>query len=493
MALDLSQFWMTDKPFHYLTCPYLVSLDLTGCLQIGDGCVMSLSENCPNLLCLKMNMCNNLTDLGCSYISKLAQLEILSFRTGANISDTGVLSVTKGCTNLKSLSLNRAQLLTSRSLSNVIRGLTSLTSLKITYCPNLSDELIFSMTENSETVMLENLSIEGDRRLRNPQFCRLSRLRKLKLKHTNVGSLECIHRMKNLTALTLGGSKRLVDVSPLLSVASQLISLVFVNCKKVSSTSLEEVLLASTSLRRLNIFGCISVSFTDVQLPSSLPLEELNIGYTKVLPDSYISCISSISVLVLEATLVSDSQLFEISGVCHKLETLNLQECSKITNDGLVLALPCLRSLKHLVLSKCKKLGEGLVVLSSSLDTLSCCDNSFVHLCLETPSLKVLDLSRCTRLLFSTLCASFENLRHLWLVKTNPGSDFLFRLQACKFLEVVNLSNVQDLTVGSLKGLLECPRLERIYLNGCKVKDREEFLDFVANKFPYVVVTWVGE
>ena len=45
-------------------CPQLSSLDLSGCNQITDACVIALSQGCPQLSSLNLYDCEQITDAG---------------------------------------------------------------------------------------------------------------------------------------------------------------------------------------------------------------------------------------------------------------------------------------------------------------------------------------------------------------------------------------------------------------------------------------------
>ena len=43
-------------------CPRLISVDLSGCYQITDACVIALSQGCPQLSSLNLSDCRQITD-----------------------------------------------------------------------------------------------------------------------------------------------------------------------------------------------------------------------------------------------------------------------------------------------------------------------------------------------------------------------------------------------------------------------------------------------
>ena len=45
-------------------CPGLISVDLSGCYQITDACVIALSQGCPKLSSLNLSGCSQITDAG---------------------------------------------------------------------------------------------------------------------------------------------------------------------------------------------------------------------------------------------------------------------------------------------------------------------------------------------------------------------------------------------------------------------------------------------
>eukprot|EP01127_Copromyxa_protea_P014822 TRINITY_DN4189_c0_g1_i2.p1 TRINITY_DN4189_c0_g1~~TRINITY_DN4189_c0_g1_i2.p1 ORF type:complete len:248 (+),score=42.69 TRINITY_DN4189_c0_g1_i2:11-754(+) len=166
-CLDLSNFWMDDLPFQNFPCQDLVSLDLTGCLQIGDGCVESLATNCPGLQFLFMDMCNNVTDHGCGFIAKMKNLKELAIRC-LKITDGGIIEIADGLPQLSSLFLSTSEALTSSSLVYLSAKMKNLQKFKITCCTKINDATMSQMAEGFSK--LKSLKIHQNNFMRAPQF-----------------------------------------------------------------------------------------------------------------------------------------------------------------------------------------------------------------------------------------------------------------------------------------------------------------------------------
>ncbi|KAF2288274.1 hypothetical protein GH714_005763 [Hevea brasiliensis] len=118
-------------------CLLLEELDLTDCSGINDKGLEYLSR-CSRLLCLKLGVCANISDKGLLYIALIVQ----SFMNWIYTGDDGLAALSSGCKKLKKLNLSYCSNITDRGMKLLgyleelsdleLRGLGKITSVGLT-------------------------------------------------------------------------------------------------------------------------------------------------------------------------------------------------------------------------------------------------------------------------------------------------------------------------------------------------------------------------
>jgi len=125
-------------------CPNLKTLDLRACELISDEGIISIAENCPQLVNLNLGRHTNgglITDLSLNSIAKNTKIETLGM-AGCSITDRGIWEIAYHCSDsLSRLSLNNCMMLTNNSLPRIIKDgfLSKLVVLEIRNILNITD------------------------------------------------------------------------------------------------------------------------------------------------------------------------------------------------------------------------------------------------------------------------------------------------------------------------------------------------------------------
>ncbi|XP_063712593.1 F-box/LRR-repeat protein 2-like [Symsagittifera roscoffensis] len=107
--------------------PFLKSLNLKGCKNIGDSAIRIFAENCNQIEELNLRECRDITDRACEALGDYAKhLKTLNLDSCDKISDSSLISVGRGCANLEDVDLSW-----NKHISHV--GFAALTS----GCPNI--------------------------------------------------------------------------------------------------------------------------------------------------------------------------------------------------------------------------------------------------------------------------------------------------------------------------------------------------------------------
>ena len=102
-------------------CPKLFSVDLSGCYQITDACVIALSQGCPQL-----------SSLDLSYYTQ--------------ITDACVIALSQGCPQLSSVDLSGCSQITDACVIALWQGSPQLSSVDLSECEQITDAGYFSFS-----------------------------------------------------------------------------------------------------------------------------------------------------------------------------------------------------------------------------------------------------------------------------------------------------------------------------------------------------------
>jgi hypothetical protein len=151
---------VTDTGISYLReLIYLENLDLIELNNISENSFVHLSHLSALLTQLNLSRCNQLTNNGLMYISKLIHLNSLNISQCEAVSDEGLMNSIALLTNLTSLQCNNIHNLTQQSIEYVLTRLTALRYLDIRYCKQLQSLTIQSKNSKCE---VDNDSMMSD-------------------------------------------------------------------------------------------------------------------------------------------------------------------------------------------------------------------------------------------------------------------------------------------------------------------------------------------
>ncbi|GJQ09752.1 hypothetical protein GpartN1_g1543.t1 [Galdieria partita] len=464
-----------DSPLTYS----LKQLDLSGCSQISNLGVEALSYF-KNLESLVLDNCSSLGNISLSYIRTIPCLKNLSIACCDKISGSGLEQIF--CSkHLEFLNLSGCSRITSDALSHIC-SLTNLKQLKLRHCSRIDNRALehIGHLTNLETLELYECVKIDDEGLKYLQKC--TQIRYLCLSGTcisadGIASLAEMY-MPHLESLHLTRCSNLVG-----SQFSFLLRRLSKNMKRLQLRYLhcvdEEVLRA------------ISESFPQ--------LESLNLTDCRQVTDkaiSFLDNLSSLSVLKLAGTSVSDEGILRITQVLNRISELDISSCSLFSDKATSHILNNVEHLKALYISNNPQLTKN-----SWSDSLQ---NSAKRLPLKTlvieeggvlgkkfltsiaflfPQLETLLLSKCfidgnDFKAFTDFC----NLRHLKLSHCEISKpfrcDFLIPLKNA--LQNLNLSSCKFVTDDLCKIIGEFVHLESLNLKNCSQVTNRALLSFYS-------------
>ncbi|XP_058153954.1 F-box and leucine-rich repeat protein 13 isoform X1 [Dasypus novemcinctus] len=171
-------------------------LNLSNCIHLGDASIVKLSERCPNLNYLNLRNCENLTDIGIEHLVNIFPLISLDL-SGTNISNEAFC---KGSLSLEHLDISYCLQLSDEIIKALAVYCISLTSLSIAGCPQITDSAMETLSAKCH--YLHILDISGCILLTDQILMNLERgckqLRILKMRYCRNISMEAAVRMSSV-------------------------------------------------------------------------------------------------------------------------------------------------------------------------------------------------------------------------------------------------------------------------------------------------------
>ncbi|XP_073525530.1 uncharacterized protein [Phyllobates terribilis] len=370
------------------------------------------------------------TSLGLRAIAaSCPSLKVLSLWDVPSIGDEGLIEIAKGCSQLEKLDLLNCPMITDNGLSAIAMGCPNLSFLNIDSCENIGNsglESIGKFCPNLKSVSVKDCPLVGDQGITSLVSSLSTALTKLKLHGLSVTDVTLAvigYYCHSLTDLALSGLQNIGE-------------------KGFWCMGNGHALL---KLKTLTILSC---RVTD------LGLESIGKG-----------CRNLKSFSLRKCAFLSDNGLVAFSRVAGSLESLQLDECHRITQVGFFgIFLNCGVNLKAVSVSNCfgiREMPVGVVLpKSATLRSL------MVRNCPYFGDVNVA--------LLSTVCTE---LQHLELISLPMISDYsvIPLLEACD-AGLVNVKlgrcvNITDNTVAILTRA-HGGTLELISLDGCsKITD----------------------
>ncbi|XP_033115267.1 F-box/LRR-repeat protein 14-like [Anneissia japonica] len=267
--------------------PSLTVLNLSLCKQITDSSLGRIAQYLKGLEYLDLAGCSNITNTGLLWIAwGLPKLKHLNLRSCRHISDMGISHIagvsgneSEGNKLLEVLVLQDCQKLTDSALSSVARGLLRLRSVNLSFCCGITD-----------TGMLD--------------LSRMPSLREVNLRSCdNISDMGIAHLAES------GSHFNAIDVS---------------FCDKVGDPALNHIAQGMKNLNSISLSSCqITDNGLERLVKSLQEITTLNIG---------------------QCGLISDRGLALVAQYLKQLKCIDLYGCTKITTVGLekIMQLPCL-------------------------------------------------------------------------------------------------------------------------------------------------------
>lgn len=285
--------------------PTVESLNLSGCYNLTDAVLdNALSQELPSLTMLNLSLCKQITDSTLGRIaSYLKNLEWLDIGGCSNVSSNGVLLIACGLKKLKVLNLRSLRLITDQAIEH----LTGISHISVEGMPHL-EYLCLQDCQKLTDVSLKHV---GDK-MNNLKVLNLSFCTNI----TNAG-LRFLAKMPALLELNLRVCGNISDVGiGHLSVGNSRLTLLDVSfCERITNQSLIHISQGMFHLKSLSL-GLCPIDDDGLQSLAEAVgnLRSLDIG---------------------QCSRVTDRGLMIIGEYLKNLESIDLYGCTRVTKVGI--------------------------------------------------------------------------------------------------------------------------------------------------------------
>ena len=512
--LTIDGCYKMDIPSLVLTCPRLVSLNLSRCIQVTDANIKVIALQYTLLTSLHLSQCYKVTDDGISELVKPCKRLVylnLSFCyqvTGAHLKELKCI---------ESLDLSGCVAVNNTAVQAIIKDCTQLKNLNLSGCVAL-DEICGRMKMKKFYLsQLLSLNLSNCFRITDAQFGVLLKhryhLKSLQLERCKdiqpKSLIALVKRNPGLTELNLRGCKQLTNstLEAIAQTCCQLVDLNLRNCKKISAI---HVLKHCTHLVRLDLSNC-----------SKIPEDSFG--------EIAKNCSKLESIKLTACHHVTDTTLIDLAKGCP-LKQVQLQKCKEITDTGVIQLVEHCPGLTSLGLNrldddnvtykgvsqairKCTSLtaldvgGLRLKNKEPFLELAKCCprlvelraarsshidDEIIDNLVKNCPRLKILKLEHCNGIkLLKTIKGVCTNARRLTRLNLYGCFDFTFATikdltHVCSQLTWLNIS-CPNMTKNDLAILLKCLRfLRKLKVRVASEQNKEGFDQLLLDQYKHL-------
>ncbi|XP_021736584.1 F-box/LRR-repeat protein 2-like [Chenopodium quinoa] len=381
-----SNIVVTDEGMDYMSSKLkrLRKIDLSNKTHISDKSLVSLSKNCPLLEQIEINDCNSVTEEGISFlVNNSHHLNMLYICKYFKIDSFGVKGSTNHFpTNLQSLKLQNVDI-SDEFLVSIIEARIHLTDLDLTDCEGYTFTGISRLLLHTSQT-LKSLELGGFREL---EFL------------TNEHIEYLLSFLQNLTSITLFNCSKLSDSAfviitqkcPLLCHFSMTGSslgkeeynydglmkknraikyLDLSSHHDFSPTVLKRLLNMCPEVEKLNLSHCLFLSHDKLNVPDVLQcnrkLVKLDLTGSHRIKDDLTGNDMELEVSALEKLIatfsgINDKLLTKLGSICPRLIHLDLEDCDKVTEEGVKEVVKLCKRLRYLSISCCEKVNFNII------------------------------------------------------------------------------------------------------------------------------------
>eukprot|EP00981_Chlorochromonas_danica_P008794 scaffold2312_cov165-Ochromonas_danica.AAC.34 len=344
---------ITDEEIRVLAenCPDLSKIEAVECLYLSDQCVLSIAQNCKGLDFLDLSrtdMTYRISDVCLMALGQKTQsLRYLKLNHCDQVSDVGLGWLVEGCQLIEQLELSGCDKITDAGLRVLGNNCHALTSLDISRAKAVSDVGIASLARGCP--QLRTLRCSGLFLLSDPSLASYRPGRALEAWEEVIGVAAISKQCPNMEMLDLSGCFRLNRfIGQFLCNLSGLIHLNLKGCNQCLPTSLLALAPAVPRLEVLNLSDC-GKAVTN-----------------KVLQAFAQHCPKIASLYLCRCEDIKEAGIKAVSNL-NQLKLLDLSGCRSLTDSMLVplSQIDRVPELYHMDVTHCPRVGDSFLAWMS--------------------------------------------------------------------------------------------------------------------------------
>eukprot|EP00002_Diphylleia_rotans_P031253 TRINITY_DN6486_c0_g1_i1.p1 TRINITY_DN6486_c0_g1~~TRINITY_DN6486_c0_g1_i1.p1 ORF type:complete len:1001 (-),score=165.56 TRINITY_DN6486_c0_g1_i1:175-3177(-) len=319
---------LTDIGITHLAirCSNLQTLNLDGCRNLTDGAIIAIASHCMAIQNLLLGWCVQVTDHSLLALAGHSRmLQTLGLRGCRRLSDQGIYAVARKCKSLQSLDLNECSALNDTAVRALCKHGDSLQSIELGWCPNL--------TEKGLRSALNYIAVRIKEHLRT--------IKSVPGAASSIVSVFGEHLIIGLRALSLAWNPNVTDgvLSLIPKACPDLQALCLAGCHNISDPGVSNIARCHR-LQYVDLANCGRVS--DLQLARLIvacpDIGHLNLNRVLQVGARTLNSIAAHSLKLRHldlsyCPLVEDGMLAPILHNCTLLRNLNLEGCVLVSMD----------------------------------------------------------------------------------------------------------------------------------------------------------------
>eukprot|EP01117_Protostelium_nocturnum_P000993 TRINITY_DN11313_c0_g1_i1.p1 TRINITY_DN11313_c0_g1~~TRINITY_DN11313_c0_g1_i1.p1 ORF type:complete len:455 (+),score=55.18 TRINITY_DN11313_c0_g1_i1:250-1614(+) len=309
------------------SCSRLSSLNLTGCLTIGDSTLVNIAKYAPQLVNLDLTYNKKITDKGIRQLAiHCLGLEKLDLSWCDRLTDESLISIGKNCSRLFELALASCPQITGQGVSFLVNSCKFLGRLDLKGC-------LLICNLQFEAVSLRMLNLSNCKNLSGPlDGIKSPMLQRLWLSNSNNMDDDAL---RTLLSKCLGLTS--LDISfcrvenPCVDVA-HLLTLNLSGCTKLSQSLFSRLSSGCVHLKEVYLKDCLSVDDESLDL---LTGSRVTSYYSKS-KTGQTAFISSLEIIdISRCNGVTDRGISLLVWRCISLKSLDASWCTQLTDQSL--------------------------------------------------------------------------------------------------------------------------------------------------------------
>ena len=218
-----------------------IAIDRPSLNQINSNQVDSLHRS--NLKVINLSGCAEVTDIGILDVAhSCSQLEIIDLSYVSNITNASVFAIAENCPRLTSIDLSYCQRITDTGVSALATGCLLLTEINLSSCPEITGASLLTLAENCS--QLNNINMSSCEGI------------------TDTSLQAAAQNCRNLKTLNISGCFEIGDpgLESIARICPLLTEIDISWCGRITETGVLALVEQCRNLKKMNVYLCLNIT-----------------------------------------------------------------------------------------------------------------------------------------------------------------------------------------------------------------------------------------